>query len=273
MSVSSSEVADAKLVHAYLRALAVQRKAHSVGPFVVRISPVSESPHSNYAIPDDFAEPSAEDVVGLIALFREHQRQPRLEFIPAAAPSVEAMLLEAGFEVELRPPMMVMRPLELPKTPSPEGFSLTFTDDPVTLRAIVRVQRQAFGDKPISGEIDVSGLERDISRGGQYLAVTATDTGAVVGAGAYMPPQLGVTEVVGIAVSERYRRRGLGQVITAALAQQALGLGCEMTFLAPAGEAQEAIYARAGFVSGTPMLYVSVPNTLREGKSCSWQNA
>jgi predicted GNAT family acetyltransferase len=74
-----------------------------------------------------------------------------------------------------------------------------------------------------------------------------------------MPPQNGVTEITGIAVAERFRRRGLGQAIAGALAEKAFRAGCSMAFLSAAGEAQSAIYARAGFIRRAPMAYMSIP--------------
>ncbi|HEY5007173.1 MAG TPA: GNAT family N-acetyltransferase, partial [Caulobacteraceae bacterium] len=63
-----------------------------------------------------------------------------------------------------------------------------------------------------------------------------------------------------IAVAERFRRRGLAQAMTGLLAEQAFRSGCTMAFLSAAGEAQSAIYARAGFIRRSPMAYMSIPN-------------
>jgi len=156
--------------------------------------------------------------------------------------------------------MMVLRPGEGQRSSTPDGFLLRFVEDAASLREILRVQQIAFGDKAISGEIDVSGLEHDIAKGGRYLAAFEMESGAVVGAGAYMPPQVGVTEVVGIAVLENARRQGLGQALASSLAFEAFKGGCVMAFLAPGGRQQEAIYTRAGFVSGAGMLYIGKPS-------------
>ena len=52
-----------------------------VGSFVLRHNPGWESPFVNYAIPDDGAAPSVEDVEALVAAFRQRNRVPRLEYL------------------------------------------------------------------------------------------------------------------------------------------------------------------------------------------------
>jgi ribosomal protein S18 acetylase RimI-like enzyme len=256
---AAADLADALLVHAYSRALAGRSNSKSVGPFAVLFSDRNPSPYSNYAIPLDFAQPTPADIAALIAAFRARDRQPRLEFAPSAAPAVEPALLAAGFTVELRPPMMTRRPSPALAAPQVEGFDLTAPETDQALLDHASVQRAAFGDASPADESDVAGRRRSVRGGGYVLVAHWHETGEAAGAGAYMPPRGRVTEITGIAVAERFRRRGLGQAITCALADQAFRAGCTMAFLSAAGEAQSAIYARAGFVRRSPMAYMSVP--------------
>jgi ribosomal protein S18 acetylase RimI-like enzyme len=256
---AAADMADALLVHAYSRSLAGRFNNETVGPFAVLFSERSRSPFSNYAIPLDFAEPTPAELAALIAAFRARDRQPRLEFAPSAAPKVEPALLAAGFTVELRPPMMTRRPAPRLAGLEIDGFDITAPGSDQALLDHAGVQKAAFGDLSPPGEADVAGLRRSLRRGGYLLVAHCRETGAAAGAGAYMPPQNGVTEITGIAVAERFRRRGLGQAITGVLAEQAFRAGCTMAFLSAAGEAQSAIYARAGFIRRSPMAYMSVP--------------
>jgi len=256
---TAADMADALLVHAYSRSLAGQFSNETVGPFALLFSERSPSPHANYAVPLDFAEPSPDEVAALIAAFRARERQPRLEFAPSAAPKLEAALLAAGFTVELRPPMMTRRPTPAVPTLELDGFDIALAETDQDLLDHAAVQKESFGEPSPPGEADIAGLRRSLRRGGYVLVAHCRQTGEAAGAGAFMPPQNGVTEVTGIAVAQRFRRRGLAQAMTGILAEQAFRAGCTMAFLSAAGEAQSAIYARAGFVRRSPMAYLSMP--------------
>ncbi len=78
----------ANAVQDYARTLTLRSPDHyRVGPFTVRHHPGWELKYANYAIPDREAEPTADDVAALVDAFREHERLPRLEFLPAWAPA------------------------------------------------------------------------------------------------------------------------------------------------------------------------------------------
>ena len=254
----ASALADARLAHAYFRSLAGGRER--AGPFTIQFAERSASPFANYAIPDDDADPSADNIASLVAAFVARRRVPRLEYVPTAAPKVEAALSAAGFAIDLRPPFMTRRPSPMPAVAMPDGFDLSLVQDEAALRDVVRVGRVAFGSPPIVGAINVTGEMRALECGRRFAAIYERASGQMAGCGSYMPPQAGVTEIVGIAVAKSFRRRGLGRAITDFLARAAFDAGCEMTFLSAAGEAQAAIYARAGFVARAPMLFISKPS-------------
>jgi ribosomal protein S18 acetylase RimI-like enzyme len=255
---AAADMADALLVHAYSRSLAGRSNRENVGPFAVLFSERNPSPYSNYAIPLDFAEPTPAEITALIAAFRARDRQPRLEFAPSAAPRVEPALLAAGFTIELRPPMMTRRPAPAVPTLELDGFVIALAETDRDLLDHATIQSAAFGGPSSAGEA-VAGLRRSLRRGGCVLVAHCRETGNAAGAGAFMPPQDGVTELTGIAVAERFRRRGLAEAMTGRLAEQAFRAGCNMAFLSAAGEAQSAIYAHAGFIRRSPMAYMSMP--------------
>src|SRR5215203_5752367 len=82
------------------------RDTEQVGPFLATFDPHHALKYLSYAIPDDGAEPTEQDVAALIDAYRRRDRLPRLEFLPAVAPAVEAALLRGGFEIEARLPVM-----------------------------------------------------------------------------------------------------------------------------------------------------------------------
>jgi ribosomal protein S18 acetylase RimI-like enzyme len=243
--------ADAAAVQAFLRARA--RSGDKVGPFSILFSPSERSPFANYAIPADDARPTTTDIGALIEAFRTRERQPRLEYVPSAAPAVEPALLAAGFSAEMRPPLMTRRPNAGVPLLTVDGFSLRFVEDALHLAQAAGVSAETFG----GAESDAQWLMGAVSRGGGVLVAYDQQSGEAAGTGAFIRPRGGVTEVVGIGVRPTSRRRGLGQAIAGGLAEAAFDKGCALVFLSAAGEAQSEIYARAGFVRRSPMLFIS----------------
>ena len=246
----AADLADAAAVQGFLRARA--RGGVQVGPFSILFSPGDRSLHANYAIPADAVRPTVADIAALEDAFRTRKRTPRLEYASSAAPEVEAALLAAGFEVELRPPLMTCR---AGGASAPESFALALVEEPEHLAQAVTVAAEAFGGQPAHAQW----LMTAVARGGHVLLGHDRASGEPAGTGAFLRPLGGVTEVVGIGVRPAFRRRGLAQAMTASLADAAFEAGCHMAFLSAAGEAQSEIYARAGFIRRAPMLFISKP--------------
>ena len=252
-SQDAADLADAAAVQEFLRARA--RNGLHVGPFSILLSPGDRGPYANYAIPVDAACPTVADIAALEDAFRTRRRTPRLEYVPAAAPAVEPALLAAGFEVELRPPLMTRRRRAASPQPDLEGFDLAFIEDPARLAQAVTVAAEAFGGQAS----DAQWLMSAVAHGGRVLLADDRARGEPAGTGATLRPLGGVTEVVGIGVRPACRRRGLAQAMTTALADAAFDAGCDLVFLSAAGEAQSEIYGRAGFLRRAPMLFISKP--------------
>lgn len=248
----AADLADAAAVQDFLRARA--RGGAQVGHFSILFSPGDRSLHANYAMPADALRPTVADIAALEDAFRTRKRTPRLEYVPAAAPEVEAALLAAGFEVEMRPPLMTCRAGGA-ASPVPESFCLALVEAPEHLAQAVAVAAEAFGGEAA----DALWLMTAVARGGQVLLAHDLATGQAAGTGALLRPLGGVTEVVGIGVRPPFRRRGLAQAMTASLADAAFEAGCVLAFLSAAGEAQSEIYARAGFPRRASMLFISKP--------------
>ena len=67
----------------------------------------------------------------------------------------------------------------------------------------------------------------------------------------------GVSEIVGVATAEAWRRRGLAGAVTAAAARGAFAAGAELCLLTPGDEGALRVYARAGFRRVARMLHWS----------------
>jgi GNAT superfamily N-acetyltransferase len=244
-------------IQAYIRVAAPQgRETLRVGPFLATFDPGTALVYLSYAIPDDGAAPSSDDVSSLVAAYVARSRVPRLEYIPALAPLVEPLLLAAGFEVEARVPMMVCDPSFAVPQPVPAGIELLVprTDDELT--GYVRAQREAFGEDPAVSSAD---LERMRGRDGLFVLARDVASGEPAGAGAGTTVIGGSTELAGLGVREPYRRRGIAAAITWELSRLAVAAGVTTAFLTPGDGVAERVYARVGYRSVGEMLHISHP--------------
>ncbi len=234
-------------VQHHARTLALQSENHlRVGPFVARYHADWSSPFANYAIPDDGAAPSADDVAALIDAFRARDRQPRLEYLPRCAPQVEPALLAAGFTEENRPPLMACGLGDVITPAQVDGLTLAEpADDAAFLRAAA-VQHAGFGEPGSPGPGAGDGLRRMAESGGTVVLATFAD-GTDAGAAACSTPVDGLTELGGLAVLETARRRGVGAAVAAWATQRALARGLRTVWLEPGDAGIQRMYARVGY--------------------------
>ena len=251
--------------HARARALASADSVRS-GPFVLRYNRGWASPFANYAIPDDGAAPTADDVTALIDAFRERDRLPRLEYLPSCAPLVEAALLAAGLTVENRVIVMACTAETLVAPDSSPGVVCREPDGEGEFLAAALVQHLGYG-----GAADAEGVE-EAARGadrlhataadGGFVALAATgtpnDVGTVVGTGTCTPPLDGLSELVGLAVDSDFRRCGIAAALAAHLTAAALTGGCRLVWLEPGDADIQRIYARIGYRAVGEKLNISL---------------
>lgn len=249
-------------IQGYLRALALRRAgAERVGPFVAAYDPHSDNLFRNYALPDDGAEPSPDEVDALIAAFAGRQRTPRLEYVPSASPLVESALLAAGFVAEGRFPLMIATQSSACDQPVPPGIALVVATTDSDLLGVVTVQHIAYGEAAPPSEHDIARQRSTIAQGGIIVLVRDGASGEPVGAGLCTPPIDGVSEIAAIGVIPAYRRRGIAGALTARLLHEAFAAGIHAPFLTPAEEAGERIYARVGFSRVSEVLMISRSTT------------
>ena len=195
-------------IQAYIREAASRgRHTERVGPFLATFTEDTDNPYLSYAIPDDDAVPTQSEVAALVAAYRSRGRRPRLEYLPSRAPAVEAALVEGGFVVDGRLPLMACSPDALAEPPVPVGVDLVLAVTEADLLAVVAVQHEAYGDAPAT-EADARRLAAGVHAG--VIAVLARDvaTGMPAGAATCSVPRDGITEVAGVAVREQFGRRG-----------------------------------------------------------------
>jgi ribosomal protein S18 acetylase RimI-like enzyme len=238
----------AERVQASIRAVnAAERESIVVGPFTLYRSRASDHPYLNYAVPAE----GTSDWGGIDELreaFAVRGLQPRFEFVGERAPGLEESLAAAGFALQARVPVMTCPAQDLREVPAPEGVVIARVHGGADVRAMMEVQAAAFGEGPPSDTAIAS------YRGRGLLARAG---GVPAGAASRSAIAEGVSEIGGVGVLERFRRRGIAAALTAAAAAQAFAEGAELCFLTPGDDGAERVYARAGFArAGTTMVHM-----------------
>jgi GNAT superfamily N-acetyltransferase len=232
------------------------RDTEHIGPFLATFTRDTKNPYLNYAIPADDAAATAADVAALVAAYRARDRKPRLEYIPSLAPAIEPALLEAGFEIEGRLPLMTF--VEEAELTAPEGIELVAPATDEEYRGAAMAQWEAYAESEPLPASAGDGLRRTAETGGVVVLARAAATGDLAGAGLCTPPHDGITELAAIGVRESFRRRGIAAAMAAWLARAALDQGMTLVFLMAHGRDEARIYARAGFVEGGEVLHISL---------------
>jgi GNAT superfamily N-acetyltransferase len=238
----------AERVQASIRAVnAAERDVLMAGSFTLYRNRASDHPYLNYAVPN--ADTLAwEGIDALRAAFAAHGLAPRLEFVAECAPGLEETLAADGFELQGRYPVMTLPAEDLREVPAPEGVVIARVLPGGDVRTLLRTAAEAFGDDgPTDAQVEGYGGRGHLARAG----------GEAAGAAFHSPIAEGVSELGGIGVRERFRRRGIAAALTAASATAAVASGADLCFLTPGDDGAERVYARAGFErAGTTVVHM-----------------
>ncbi len=188
--------------------------------------------------------PSAYDVRAVTERQRELAVPQQLEWVGELVPGLVDAAREAGLIVHEHPLMVLSRSVLAPEVPGVE-VRVVSADDP-TLGAVQSAVAAGFEESDEVGSGDAPYV-RDLVARGLTRFVGAYASGAPVGGGSHQPNGP-VTELTGIAVVPRARRRGVGAAITAALVHDARSLGVGTVFLSAGSQRVADVYARVGFV-------------------------
>jgi len=252
----SDQTAAARIA-AYLRAhIAARATTARVGPFLVAFDQHSDNRYRNYALPENSAEPTLQEVQYLINTFEERRRVPRLEYMPELAPAVLPVLVDAGFRTEGLLPVMVCSNVGLPPQEPIAWVSISMVSSDVDLESAARVQNEAYGE-PNTSPADVARLRSTVSRGGAVALARDTQTGEALGSALYSAPVDGATEIAALGVRSEFRRRGIGSGLTTALARHARGHRIDFPFLMAAHDSEASLYRRLGFSDCGTILHIS----------------
>lgn len=174
-----------------------------------------------------------------------------LEWVHETTPTLLEAARASGLQVE-QCPLLVLA--DHPATPSVHGIDVRLLAPDDDLGAVVSAVHAGFGD---TDDVEPRPARRQpaLLRAGLLALAGAYDgQGAAVGGGSHGPRD-GTTELTGIAVLPRARRRGVGAAVTAALVADARARGLRTVFLSAQDDAVARVYERVGFVRvGTACL-------------------
>ncbi|MEV6908108.1 GNAT family N-acetyltransferase [Amycolatopsis sp. NPDC051071] len=243
-------------LQSYIRTTAAKfRETERIGPFLATYYLEATSPFLNYAIPDDGAVPAKDDVDRLTEAFRKRGLMPRLEFLTEAVPAAEAVLVECGYTLERRVPLMICAPGQVVEQPKPAGITLVSPKTADELRKMIRAQNLAFGEDDPDMHVDPSPGQL----AGETISVMAlAETGECVGGGVATAILDGASEIAGIGVVEEYRSRGIAAVMTEFLTREAHSRGGHSVFLTPGAGQAERVYGRVGFKAAAECVHLSI---------------
>jgi GNAT superfamily N-acetyltransferase len=242
------------VVQRALRA-SIEGRAERLGLFVARFDDHNDNPFLNYAIPDDSAAPTAQDVDSLIAAFRGRGRRPRLEYV-APLPEVDRALEAAGFITDLELALMSVTPATFIKPQVVPGLWLQHLRPDDDLWVVVSVQNAAYGETTPADRHDVESRRANLEAGGGI--VLARYSGVPVGAGSFTPPKYELAEIVGVGVLPAYRQRHVASGIVSALTEAVFATGA-IPYLQTETVNEDRLYGSLGYMTFGHLTAKSLP--------------
>lgn len=241
-----------------------QYEAVPVPPFTLFFHATDPLPFFNYAIPNASAAPFgdlAEPLARLRAEFAARRRVPRFEFVEACAPALSAALEAHGFILENRAQLMVCPRGSERAAPAVAGLEVEALDAGTPLEQFgffLDVQRLAFGlpsPNPATSE-DARSLRDSLGDG---FALVGRIGGRLVATAMIQPGEDGLSELVGVATLDEFRRQGIGGALSFEAVRRAFGHGTSLVFLSAADARAGHVYEAAGFSPAGHALFYRAP--------------
>jgi ribosomal protein S18 acetylase RimI-like enzyme len=222
-----------------------------VGPFTLFLR-ADEDGYPYYARPrlglaDDV---TADDVRRTRERQRALEAPETFEWVHQTTPSLLPAAREAGLEVA-ECPLLVLGPAGASAAEPADGSHrvVRVSPDQDDLALVLGTVSAGFRgtDEVATATATALARRRRLMDAGLVAMVVAYDEdGEPVGGGAH-GPRGATTELAGIAVLPRARRRGVGEAVTRALVADARDRGVETVFLSAQDDAVARVYERVGF--------------------------
>lgn len=239
----------AERVQGYLHVKArAGRESLVVGGFTLYLPVGNETGGVGLALPnqpDSALNPSVLERIERIADKRGHTAC--FHWLDCYAPKLAEALGITGYAVRESTPLLVCEPGQVIVLPTEPLEMVTVSADSPSedVAENWNINAQGFDPSAMPAQpADVLHFQRSLKKS---RAFTARLDGEGVSAGMYTDIIDGVTELVGIATLQAYRRRGFGGALTAFATRTAFADGATLAFLTAAGEEASRVYQRVGF--------------------------
>lgn len=223
-----------------------------VGSFRALMHPSDQSIARNVAYPGALDTRRLEPwLAPLRGAFVTRGRRPAVQFIdadPDAPSGLAALLRASGYREHERERVLVTtREALRPPLQHPALSYLTISDT-----SPLDEVREGYDTNELGFDADAQpASDQHIARFRATLrtarAFTARWQGQPAGAGMYLDPLDGVTELAGITTLPAFRGRGVAAALTAFMANAACDVGCDLVYLTTTNPAAERVYQRVGF--------------------------
>lgn len=234
----------------YLRFKASQHhEVVSSPPFTAFFSITDSSEDANYALPNISGNGYLpDDLARLQAMFKEHDRKPRLEFVEEVFPHLSPILHSAGWSKIEQSQVMICVPETYQSTPEILGLEITTLSHESEIEEIREgLDTNILGFDPLAERATLQDAEEFRQNLILSRAFTARLYDHPVAAGMFTEIHEELTELVGITTLESFRRRGIAAALTAYMTQVAFQQGATLVFLIAANAQAGRVYERVGF--------------------------
>ncbi len=194
-------------------------------------------------------------VAQLLAIFKEHTRQPRLEYFDDLHPDLKIALEAAGFKQDMRAPVMVLEGKDFQKRQlkTRGRYRRLYNDEKENIEHALRRQSLAYGGTgDDSSLVWLPNLLKGLTDNSVMLAVL--ELGDFV-SGASIQIGGGIGELAGVWTHPTEQKKGFAYSLCYQLLNDYFAEGYELIWLSAAEGAQR-LYEKLGFKSlGTQLNY------------------
>ncbi|NJM08339.1 GNAT family N-acetyltransferase [Candidatus Gracilibacteria bacterium] len=231
-------------------AAARSRVVADVGPFRALIDSGIDLIWLNYAVPIgpiDNTVLVTDALEELRRVFLAYQRRLRFEFNALPWPGLAAVLEQHGLEHQLAAPLMVCTPETLIDFAQPtivaQVLGASASDE--ELRALLGIQREAFGGAELVTQQEIAETRSKILAGAELYGLALVDN--IPAAAAVLSDFAAVGELVGVGTAAAYRRRGAAATLSATLTRHYFNTLGNLAWLSAGDAGSQAVYERVGY--------------------------
>jgi ribosomal protein S18 acetylase RimI-like enzyme len=238
------------------RAASVTKEQISLNGFDIFISP-SENAYMNFAVPKLGITAWASAIAEMVQLFRDKQRQPRLEYFHELHPTLKDALAKEGLVQDMSTPVMTLIAVDLSQAkPVPDTEYMVLNDDQDKLETFLRRQSLAFGG--LGDDSALSWLDSMMQglRQGSVQGAVLTQHHEMVSGAIIQGQQDG--ELAGVWTLPSVQRQGLSYALCQRLLADYFATGQTLCWLS-AAEGALKLYETLGFKRVGTQLNWSLP--------------